>query len=55
MLLKSSLPIPPVARFRYFEVEVLENKVDANIFVGIIEQGDPFNTRVGAIEELNGL
>jgi hypothetical protein len=41
-LVKSIVPIPPCTQFRYFEVDVLENKVDATIYVGIIEEKDPF-------------
>lgn len=41
-LVKSVIPIPPCVQFRYFEVDVLENKVDANIYVGIIEEKDYF-------------
>ena len=42
MLVKSAIAIPPCTKFRYFEVEVLENKVDATIFVGIIEEKEVF-------------
>ena len=53
-MVKTALPIPPVARFRYFEVEVLENKVDANVYLGIIEQQDAFSERLDRIEQLSG-
>jgi hypothetical protein len=41
-LVKSAVEIPPCVKFRYFEVEVIENIGDVPIFVGIIEENDPF-------------
>ena len=41
--MKSAIAIPICTRFRYFEVETLENKSDAAVFIGIIESKDPFN------------
>jgi hypothetical protein len=41
-------------RFRYFEVEVLENKVDATIFVGIIEERDYFSNTIPDVQALSG-
>jgi hypothetical protein len=40
---KSALLIPTIEKFRYFEVEVLENKADCGIFFGIIEEKDFWN------------
>ena len=34
---KSVIPIPECIRFRYFEVDVVENKADSAIYFGIIE------------------
>lgn len=42
-MVKSSLPIPPCTQFRYFEIEVLENKTGADIIFGIIEENDQFD------------
>ena len=41
-LIKSSVPIAQCTKYRYFEVEVLENKSDANIYVGIVDSRDTF-------------
>jgi hypothetical protein len=53
-LVKTNIPIPPCIQFRYFEVDVLENKVDAKVFVGLVEEKDPFPNTVEQIEMLNG-
>ena len=55
LLLKSAIPIPHCTQFRYFEVDVIENKIDASIFVGIIEENDPFFNSPESIDSLNGL
>ena len=55
VLLKSAIPIPFCTMFRYFEVDVVQNKIDASIFVGIIEENDPFLNSPVQIEALNGL
>ena len=34
---RSEYPISAVSKYRYFEVEVLENKANSQIFVGIID------------------
>jgi hypothetical protein len=39
---KGIIPIPPCSLFRYFEVEVLENRADCAIYLGIIESKDFF-------------
>lgn len=51
---KTNIPIPPCIQFRYFEVDVLENKVDAKVFVGLIEEKDPFQNTINSIEALSG-
>jgi len=51
---KSAIHIPPCTRFRYFEVETLENKADATIYIGIVEATDPFIQNPGSIEEFSG-
>jgi hypothetical protein len=53
-IVKSAVPIPHCAKFRYFEIEVLENKADAAVFFGIIEQKENFNHSIDAIEHLDG-
>ena len=50
----SSIAIPECAHFRYFEVEVIENKEDVEIYVGIIENNDPFYHFIPEIEALDG-
>eukprot|EP00347_Sterkiella_histriomuscorum_P003818 403362821 len=54
-LIKSTIAIPPCTFFRYFEVDVLENKKDATVFVGIIEERDPFFNQIDNIDQLSGL
>lgn len=39
---RSEYPICTVSKYRYFEVEVLENKANSQIYVGIIDKDDPF-------------
>lgn len=51
---KLNHPIPHVARFRYFEVDVIENKFDCTIFVGIIEEKDAFQNELTDISTMNG-
>jgi hypothetical protein len=51
---KSAIPIPPCTLFRYFEVDVVENKEDATVFVGIIEEKDAFKNSLDDIMQLNG-
>jgi hypothetical protein len=53
-LYKSIIPIPPCSRFRYFEIEVIENKNDSAIFLGIIEEKDLFLEQLSDIDQLNG-
>jgi hypothetical protein len=43
-MLKSDEKIPPVSRFKYFEIEILENQAGSNIYVGIIENKDNLMT-----------
>ena len=43
-----------MARFRYFEVDVLENKNDSNIYVGLIEEKEKFEFTLDSIDELDG-
>jgi len=47
---KSALPIPKCTQFRYFEVDVIENKNDCAIYVGIIEAKDPFLNQIDSAE-----
>ena len=53
-LIKSALYIPTVTRFRYCELEVLENKADCSVFFGIVEAKDKFENEVENINLLNG-
>jgi hypothetical protein len=46
--------IPQCSRFRYFEVDVLENKNDYAIYVGIIDEKDKFLWETHNIDEVNG-
>ena len=43
--IKSTIPIPSCIQFRYFEVEVIENKGDFGIYFGIIEEKETFLSR----------
>lgn len=50
--MKSSNAIPPPTKFRYFEVDVLENIEDCTIVVGIVEEKDPLPSFVSELYEL---
>ncbi len=39
-MVRSLFPIPPPSKFRYLEVDVIENKDDCAILVGLIEAKD---------------
>jgi len=51
---KSLLPIPECVRFRYFEVDVIENKADAPIYFGIIESKEKFINNPNSPEDIVG-
>jgi hypothetical protein len=51
---KSSVPIPECIRFRYFEVDVIENKADAGLFFGIVEGSYPFTNSPVKLEDMMG-
>ena len=51
---KLNHPIPHVARFRYFEVDVIENKLDCTIYLGIIEDKDPFHNELDNLTSMTG-
>ena len=41
-------------RFRYFEVEVIENSKDSAIYVGVIGENDHFDNNPPTIDAING-
>lgn len=51
-LYKSSIPIPFCIRFRYFEVEIIENKDDSAIYIGLIDAHDPFSNTLNSLDDL---
>ena len=53
-LVKSAIEIPPCVKFRYFEIEVIENIGDVPIYVGLVEENDPFLPNPSRIEDLSG-
>lgn len=53
-LVKSVIVIPQCVRFRYFEVEVIENQADCAIYVGIIGENDHFENNPATIDALTG-
>ena len=52
--MKSVIVIPQCVRFRYFEVEVIENQADCAIYVGIIGENDHFENNPATIDALTG-
>ena len=54
VMIKSLVMIPPCAKFRYFEVEVSENKADSAIYVGLVEANDYFKHTPNSIESFSG-
>jgi len=54
MMLKSDERIPPVSRFKYFEIEILENQAGSDIWVGVLENKDTFIETPNNIGDLNG-
>lgn len=52
ILLKSAVPLPNVNRFRYFEVEVLENAFDSDIYIAIVNDEAPFVDMPQTVEEI---
>jgi hypothetical protein len=54
IFLKSDILLPNVARFRYFEMEVLENEYNANIYLGLIGEGEDFSDTPDNHEQIGG-
>lgn len=52
-LVKSNIPIPTCSDFRYFEVEVVENKLDSNIYIGLVEAQSPFANKISAFDQIS--
>lgn len=52
---KSAYPIAEVTKFRYFEVEVVENKSDSQVFIGICDSWyDSFSNTPDRVTDLTG-
>jgi hypothetical protein len=49
-MVKSNQSIPFCTKFRYFEVDVLDNPNDCNIYFGLIEEKDPFTDQLDTID-----
>ncbi len=55
VMVKSDEKMPVVNRFRYFEIEMLQNRDNSKVFFGLIEAKDEFIERPGSISDLKGL
>jgi hypothetical protein len=54
-LYKSEYPIAQCTKMRYFEVEVIENKLDVEIYVGIFNANEfDLPSMPASLEELQG-
>jgi hypothetical protein len=54
-LVKSAMLITDLNKISYFEVEVLENKLKQDIYVGIVESRDPFINAPDSMDQINGV
>jgi hypothetical protein len=52
LMIKSLFPIADCLKFRYFEVEVMENRQNSQIYFGIIEASEQFNNHPGSINNM---
>jgi hypothetical protein len=47
MFVRSELEIAEVVKYRYFEVEVIENEKDSEIYIGLIGSNSGMPTKIG--------